>query len=86
MRVSETPIGQLTAIIEELPPAPLTVDLDTVLTSTVCGATGTPDVTPPATDAAGFRPAGSVGGGLLLVLGVLALAGAGAMTATARRR
>jgi hypothetical protein len=82
----ETPIGQLTSTIEELPPAPLTVELDTVLTSTVCGATGTPGVTPPSTDAALSRPAGGVGGGLLLVLGVLALAGAGALTAAPRRR
>ena len=83
---SETPIGDLTATIETLPPAPLTVDLDTVLTSTVCSATGTPGVTPPATDIAASSPAGGAGAGLLLVLGVLALVGAGALTAAPRRR
>ena len=76
----ETPIGQLTAIIEEVPPPALTVALDTVLESTVCGATGTPGVTPPSTDAGMSRPAGGIGGGLLLVLGVLALAGATALS------
>ncbi len=72
----ETPIGQLTAIIEQVPPPALTVALDTVLESTVCGATGTPGVTPPSTDAGEPRPAGAIGGGLLLVLGLLALVGA----------
>jgi hypothetical protein len=82
----ETPIGQLTTIIEEVPPASLTVDLGTVLESTVCGATGTPGVTPPSTDAGGPQTAGGVGGGLLLVLGVLGLAGAGALSVAPRRR
>jgi len=84
---SETPIGELTAVIEELPPAPLTVELDTVLTSTVCGATATPRVTPPSTDAPGpSLPARGPGAGLLLLLGVLGLAAAGALTTAPRRR
>jgi hypothetical protein len=82
----ETPIGQLTAVIAEVPPPPLSVNLDTVLTSTVCGATATPGVTPPSTDVAGPTPPGGAGHGLLLVLGVLALAGGGALTIVPRRR
>lgn len=83
---SETPIGQLTATIDAVPPAPLTVTLDTVLSSTVCGATATPGVTPPSTDVAGSTPAGGAGSGLLLVLGLLALAGGGARSLVPHRR
>lgn len=88
---SETPIGQLDAVIEALPPAPLTVDLATVLSSEVCGATGTPPgqstprVTPPSTDLGPAGPAGGSGSGLPLVLGLLALAGAGALSLAHRR-
>lgn len=87
---SETPIGELTTVIEALPPAPLTVELDTVLSSEVCSATGTPSdatprVTPPSTDGLRAGSPGSAGNGLALVLGLLALAGAGSLLAVRRR-
>lgn len=83
---SETPVGRITATIDAIPPAPLEVALDQLRTSTVCGATATPRVTPPATDVVVTPLPGSTsGGGLLLVLGVLALAGSGSL-ALARRR
>ena len=83
---TETPIGRASMTLDELPPAPLEVALDQLITSEVCGATATPRVTPPATDA-GLRrgSGGGSGSGLLLVLGALALAGGGAL-ALARRR
>lgn len=82
---TETPIGSLESVIDAIPPAPLVVALDQVVTGKVCTATAKPRVTPPATDAGGVRRAGGTGGGLLLVLGMLALAGAGSL-ALARRR
>lgn len=42
----ETPTGSATAMLEEVPPAPVEVILDTVLTDTVCSATPTPGATP----------------------------------------
>ncbi len=85
---TETPVGRLSTTLEAIPPAPLEVALDQLLTGTVCGATGSPRITPPATDAlVGAHGGGSVSGGsLLLVLGVLALAGAGSWVLAARRR
>jgi hypothetical protein len=83
---SETPIGDLTSTIEELPPAPLTVELDTVLTSTVCTATGRPGVTPPSTDLVAASPGGTSGGGLLVVLGLLALLAGGTLAVGTRPR
>ena len=82
---TETPIGEATSVIESIPPAPVEVDLDDVLRSTVCTATGTPGVTPPSTDG-GMAPrdTGGAGTGLLLVVGVLALVGAAGL-ARARR-
>jgi hypothetical protein len=78
--VSETPVGRASAVIEALPPAPVTVVLDGVVTSRVCSATATPGVTPPATDGPGpGRSGGPSTGGLLLVLGGLALAGAASL-------
>lgn len=82
---SETPIGQLTTTIDALPPAPLTVTLDTVLTSKVCSATAKPGVTPPSTDAPSPRPAGGAGGGLALVLGSLVLVAGASLVRRPRR-
>jgi hypothetical protein len=82
---SETPVGEARGTVDALPPAPIAVELDRVLTSTVCTATGRPGVTPPSTDRVAGRPAGSSGGGLLLVLGVLALAGGGSLALVRRR-
>jgi hypothetical protein len=86
---TETPVGETSAVIESLPPAPVTVELETVLTSTVCTATATPGrpgVTPPSTDGPmEARRSPAPGGGLLVVLGLLALMG-GASLALARRR
>jgi hypothetical protein len=83
---TETPTGRASLALEQLPPAPIEVALDQLVTSEACGATHTPLLTPPATDAgAGTRPTSGAGGGLLLVLGVLAFAGAGSL-AVARRR
>jgi hypothetical protein len=82
---TETPIGRASMTLVELPPAPLEVALDQLITSEVCGATATPRITPPATDA-GFRSgSGGPGSSLLLVLGGLVLVGGGAL-ALARRR
>jgi hypothetical protein len=83
---SETPIGSASEIIDAIPPAPLEVPLDQVRTSTACTATGAPQITPPATDVLRATPSGSTsGGGLLVVLGLLALLGSGSL-ALARRR
>jgi hypothetical protein len=86
---TETPIGHLTATIEALPPAPLTVPLDTVITAKVCTATGTPGptprVTPPSTDLDASRPAGGSSAGLLIVLGLLAITGGASLTLARRR-
>lgn len=84
---SETPVGRLTAVIEAEPPAPLLVALDELRTSTVCAATATPRITPPATDGlVRPRPGTTPGGALLLVLGALALAGSGSLILAFRRR
>lgn len=84
---SETPVGRLVTVIEAVPPASLTVALDGLRTSTVCSATAAPQVTPPATDGVAAPRAGSSadGGGLLLVLGVLALVGSVPLTLARRR-
>jgi hypothetical protein len=76
---TETPIGDATSVIEAIPPAPIEVDLDTVLTSTVCTATGTPRVTPPSTDGGPTAPGGGPGTGLGLVLAGLALVALGGL-------
>jgi hypothetical protein len=98
---SETPVGRTTFTIDSLPPAPVEVVLDTVLTDTVCTATPTPEVTPPltgktprprqgatppATDTVGERPSRGSGSGFLLVLAGLALAGAGSLATLRHRR
>ena len=86
---SETPTGRVTTTIEALPPDPVSVSLDQVISSTVCSATATPRptarVTPPATDASGSGP-GTAGAGLLLVLGILALTAGGTLALAPRRR
>jgi len=83
----ETPTGSLAATLDTLPPGPLEVTLDQLVTSTVCGTTATPRVTPPATDAiAAPRPGSASRGGLLLALGVLALAGTASLLVASRRR
>lgn len=82
---TETRVGSLETPLVEVPPAPLVVSLDQVITGEVCTATSKPRVTPPATDVRGPRQAGGGGSGLLLVLGVLALLGSGSI-ALARRR
>jgi hypothetical protein len=83
---TETLVGRAAATIDALPPAPLAVALDQVLTTETCTATATPRVTPPATDVArGERPGGTSGGGLLVVLAAIALAAAGAPTLLRRR-
>jgi hypothetical protein len=56
------------------------------VTGTVCTATVTPRITPPSTDArVATRPDATSGGGRLLVLGALALAGTGALVLAHRR-
>jgi hypothetical protein len=86
---SETPTGRVTTTIETLPPDTVTVEMDKVISSTVCSATATPRptarVTPPATDADGPGP-GAAGAGLLLVLGMLALTTGGSLALAPRRR
>ena len=82
---TETPVGDATAVIEAIPPAPIEVDLDTVLTSTVCTATGTPGVTPPSTDGPGLAGGGGSGSGLGLVLAGLALVITGTLMLPRRR-
>jgi hypothetical protein len=71
---TETPTGEATTVIEAIPPAPIEVELDTVLSSTVCTATGTPRVTPPSTDGGSTAPGGRPGSGLELVLAGLVVA------------
>lgn len=82
---SETPVGSLKVTIDIVPPAPLTVELDQVLTGTVCSATARPRLTPPSTDAVAAGPAQGPGGGVLFVLAGLVLVAAGSL-AVARRR
>ena len=82
---SETPVGSLTATLDAIPPAPLTVNLDQLRTSKVCGATASPRITPPATDSIfAPRPGSTPGGGVLVVLGILALVGGGSLALTRR--
>ena len=83
---SETPIGSLKVTIDELPPAALEVQLDQVLSGTVCTATGKPEITPPSTDAVsrGGSSHGS-GSGLVLALVLLAVVATGALAAGRRR-
>ena len=71
--------------IQALPPDPVAVALDQVLTDQVCAPTPTPHVTPPSTDVALARPGRASGAGLLVVLGLLSILG-GASLAVARRR
>ena len=79
---SETPTGKVTVTIEALPVPPVAVSLDTVLESSVCSATASPEpaatrpaATLPPTDAtrpgAGGRDAAP--GSMLGVLGLLGL-------------
>jgi hypothetical protein len=82
---SETPTGSLAVTIDAIPPAPLTVPLDQVLTGKVCTATAMPAVTPPATDSMAGRPAQGPSNGGLLVLGMLAAAAAGSLALAYRR-
>lgn len=85
---TEMPAGKLVATLETLPPPPLEVVMDQLVTATVCGTQTTrPAITPPATDSAvGTRPGSAPSGGILLVLGVLALAGTGSLVLANRRR
>lgn len=83
---SETPIGSLKTTLDTLPPAALEVQLDQVLSGTVCTVTGKPEITPPSTDAVG--PGGSSRGsgtGVILVLGLLGVVATGALAAGRRR-
>jgi len=85
---TEMPAGRLVATLETIPPAPLEVVMDQLVTGTVCAAqTIRPQITPPATDsAAGVRPGSTPSGGVVLVLGVLALATTGSLVLANRRR
>ena len=80
----ETPAGELTFVVEALPPAAVEVPLDDELTGVVCSPTATPGVTPPSTDGSDSGEVRSSGAGLLLVLGFLAIL-AGGTIAMARR-
>lgn len=85
---TEMPAGRLVTTLDAIPPAPLEVVLDQLVTGTVCQAQTTrPQITPPATDRLGApsRVSGP-GGGALLVLGVLALAGGASLLLASRRR
>jgi hypothetical protein len=82
---TETPTGSITATIDALPPAPLTVTLDQVLTGEVCTATAKPVITPPPTDSGAGRPGQAPGNGGLIVLGMLAAAAAGSLALVRRR-
>jgi hypothetical protein len=78
--------GSAVLIVEAIPPAPVEVVLDQLVTGTVCPAAGTPRITPPATDGlVAPRPGGASGGGLLAVVGVLALAGSASLALAHRR-
>jgi hypothetical protein len=84
---TEMPAGRLTTTLETIPPAPVQVVMDQVVTSTVCSLrTERPNITPPATDALVAPRRGSAPGGLLVVLGVLALAATGSLLLAGRRR
>ena len=81
-----TPTARLTVTIEALPPAPVDIVLDGVITGQVCSATATPGpvVTPPSTDAPGASAAPRSPGASLMVL-VLAGLSSVALTVTRRR-
>ena len=86
---TEMPAGRLVTTLDAIPPAPLEVVLDQLVTGTVCQAQTTrPQITPPATDGpVGARAAGGPGGGWLPVLGLLlAASGGGLALAGARPR
>lgn len=85
---TEMPAGRLVATLETIPPAPLEVVMDQLVTGTVCQIQTTrPNITPPATDVAvGSRPGSAPSGGVLVVLGVLALVGTGSLVLANRRR
>lgn len=70
-----TRVGKAEVKVDALPLAPIAVALDSTVSSKVCSATATPHpvTTPPATDAPA-RPAGGGSGGLLVVLGLAAVA------------
>jgi hypothetical protein len=80
----ETPTGTLTMTIEALPLDPVEIAMDGVLTGTLCGPTDAPHVTPPSTDTATPGRTRGSGAGLLILVGLLALAGGGTL-ALARR-
>jgi hypothetical protein len=52
---------------------------------TVCGPTPTPGVTPPSTDALPPPVGSGPGGGLVVVLGVIAMLAGGSLALAARR-
>ena len=58
---TETPTGSMTTTLDVVPPAPVDLVLDTVLTDTVCTATPTPKATPHATHRARATAAVRVG-------------------------
>ena len=92
-----TPTGRVEVTVTELPLAPIEVPLDGAITGEVCSATATPDATakpdkvtkpdttPPSTDALGVAGPGATGSGMLVVVGLLALA-SGASLVLARRQ
>lgn len=87
---SETPTGSITVTVDTLPPPAVVVPMDGLITSTICSATAaprvTPRVTPPATDGlAGSPVRGGPDGGLVLVLGALAVTSAGSVALASRR-
>lgn len=76
-----TRVGKAEVKVDALPLAPISIALDSTVTSRVCSATATPHpatphpvTTPPATDAAA-APTGGGSGGLLLILGLAAVIG-----------
>jgi hypothetical protein len=81
-----TPTARLTVTIEQVPPAPVDLVLDGVITGQVCGATATPRpaVTPPSTDGPGAGAASRSPDASLMVL-LLAGLSSVALTATRRR-
>jgi hypothetical protein len=82
----ETPSGSLTFSLETLEPAPVEVAMDDVLTGTVCAPTSAPHITPPSTDAVPVRAGQASAGGLLVVLGAIAVFAGLAMAAGPRTR